>query len=309
MNEFWSIPQYIWEGIFSLLNVLGVGLLLAWFATRYQKRKEIELQLKANVLKHQLESYVKLNSAFGKIRSQIAPPLYREAYFQSIINTKIFNIKYMEYSSFFDSMGRFDEYYKSMVELQQTEHIYLQYDVEQKLSEYLNYLSEVKQFLDAYCDTERMDVLSVGKNKVEEHIRSAYQLTGICLQNDINRFYCQMDQLLAYEISHVSLGYKSHYIKSARESILKFISERMEKFIHKPDWKGKAAEWFYFKVLFRSYGNSSLINHLPMLAVHFAYLHYSDRYTPEQWLDLGEEKASNLILDFQTVFWSNLHHG
>lgn len=55
MDEFLNIPSYIWKGIFSLAKVLGTGLLLAFFATKYQKRKEIELQVKANVLKLQLE--------------------------------------------------------------------------------------------------------------------------------------------------------------------------------------------------------------------------------------------------------------
>ena len=51
MENFLNIPSYIWKGMFSLAKVLGTGLLLAVFATKYQKRKEIELQVKANVLK------------------------------------------------------------------------------------------------------------------------------------------------------------------------------------------------------------------------------------------------------------------
>ena len=92
-EDFLTLPAYIWKGIFSVLKVLGAGLLLGIFATKYQKRKEIELQVKADVLKLQLETYVKLNALVSRIRTIIAPPPIKEAYFQEIIDTGSLNIR------------------------------------------------------------------------------------------------------------------------------------------------------------------------------------------------------------------------
>lgn len=308
MEDFLSIPPYIWKGIFSLLKILGAGFLLALFATKYQKRKEIELQVKANVLKLQLESYVKLNAIFSEIQSIIAPPLHQEVFFASVIDTTTLGIKYMEYSSFFDSMECFDGYYKRLLKVQKSEHIYMQYSVEQKLSEFISYLTELKIFLDAFCDTEHTTALGLDKKTADEHIQKAYQLVGICVQNDMGRFYGQMDQLLAYEVSHITLSYRSHYLKSIKEKVMKFISEHLEKYIDQDNTKGRAANWFYFQVIFRSYGNSVLLTRIPTIIMHLAFLHYSRKITPEEWYD-QPEKMRTLMEEFLIVYRANLHHG
>lgn len=307
-EDFLTLPAYIWKGIFSVLKVLGAGLLLGIFAAKYQKRKEIELQVKADVLKLQLETYVKLNALVSRIRTIIAPPLIKEAYFQKIIDTESLNIKYMEYSSFFDSIEAFDNYYKGLVTFHHSEHIYMQYAVEQKLSEFIGYMTELKMALDAFCDTENSSI-QIDRNISEDHIQTSCQLTGICVQNDMTRFYCEMDQLLAYEISHISLEYRSHYMKSAKERILRHIASVLEKYIYEESAKGKLAHWFYFKILFRSYGNSTLLTKMPIIIVHWAYVHNSHKYTPEEWYNLPDDEAQEMIEEFYSIYVSNQHHG
>lgn len=306
MEDFLFIPPYIWKGIFSIIKVIGAGLILAFFATKYQKRKEIELQIKANVLKLQLDAYVKINDMISEIRSIIAPPLVKETWYEDIIEAEKFGIKYMEYSSFFDSEEKFDAYYNQLVALNHREHIYLQYRVEQKLSEYISYLTELKTFLDAYSDTERCSVFGFQAETAEVHIQEAYRITGICMQSDMNRFYAEIDRMLATEIRHISLSYRSHYIKSLREWCLEKITIILEKYLDEKSWKGNIAMWFYYHVLFRSYGNSRLLQTLPVLVVYFSYIHYSDKYTPEQFYD---EEHADEIEAFHRIFQSQLHHG
>lgn len=308
MEDFLDIPPYIWKGVFSLLKVLGAGLLLAIFATKYQKRKEIELQVKANVLKLQLDTYVRLNSLFAELQTLIAPPLQKEAFFESIIDTETLHVKYMEYSSIFDSEKNFDDYYHRLVSFQHSEHIYMQYSVDQKLQEFIGYLTEVKEFLDAFCDTENAVYTGRDKKIAEEHIKLAYQLTGICLQNDIIRFYGQMDQMLAYEVSHISLSYRSHFFKSLKDKILKPVCEYLERYMAEDNWKGKLTCWFYYHTIFRTYGNSVLLMKMPTITMHMAYIHSSHKISPEEWYD-EPEKMRPLLESFYFVFKSNLHHG
>lgn len=308
MEDFLNVPPYIWKGVFSLAKVLGAGLLLAFFATKYQKRKEIELQLKANVLKLQLDTYVRLNALFAEIQTIIAPPLQKEAFFESVIDAEELGVKYMEYSSFFDSEEKFDDYYRKLVSIHHSEHIYMQYSVSQKLQEFIGYLTEVKKFLDAFCDTERA-VYTGGEKKIaDEHIRLGYQLMGICLQNDMARFYGQMDQMLAYEVSHISLSYRNHYFKSLKDKILEPICEYLERYMDEDNWKGRFTSWFYYHTIFRTYGNSVLLVRMPLITMHLAYIHASHRVTPEEWFD-NQESTRAMLEKFYVVFKSNLHHG
>lgn len=307
IETFWALPPYIWKGIFSLAKVLGAGLLLAIFATKYQKRKEIELQLKANILKLQLETYVKLNALFAEIHTIIAPPLQKEAFFEAIIDTETVDVRYMEYSSFFDSMEKFDDYYHRLLTLHNEAHIYMQYSIEQKVEEFIQYLSEVKTFMDAFGDTEHAEVLGLDRKVADEQIRLGYQLAGICLQNDMSRFYGEMDQMLAYEISHITLSYRSHYLKSMKDRIMKPICEYLERYMDRDNWMGKFTNWFYYHTIFKSYGTSVLLVRLPLIMTHLVYIHYSHGMTPEEWYADGERTRS-LIEKFYNVFKSQLHH-
>lgn len=307
MEEFLNIPSYIWKGIFSLAKVLGAGLLLAFFATKYQKREEIELQVKANVLKLQLETYVRLNALYAEIQTVIAPPLKMEAFFDSIIDTETMGVKYMEYSSLFDSEEKFDDFYHRIVSINYSDHIYMQYSVSQKLQEFIGYLSEVKLFMDAFCDTEHA-LYKEDEKIANDHIRLGYQLTGICLQNDLTRFYGQMDQMLAYEVSHISLSYRSHYLKSIKDRLMKPLCEYLERYMDEDNWKGQLAGWFYYHTIFRTYGNSVLLVRMPTITMHLAYIHSSHKVAPEEWYD-DQKKVRPYLEEFYNVFTSYLHYG
>ena len=308
MEDFLNIPSYIWNGLFSLFKVLGAGLLLAVFATKYQKRKEIELQVKANVLKLQLETYVKLNALYAEIQTQIAPPLHMEDFFDGIIDKETMGVKYMEYTSFFDSEEKFDDFYHRLVSIHNSDHIYMQYSVIQKLKEFISYLTEIKEFMDAFCDTEHYVYKGDDEMIAKEHIRLGYQLTGICLQNDLTRFYGQMDQMLAYEVSHISLSYRSHYFKSIKDRIMKPLCEYLERYMDEDNWKGRLTGWFYYHMIFRTYGNSVLIMRMPTITMHLAYIHSSHKVTPEEWYE-NQDRTRSLLDEFYHVFKSNLHHG
>ena len=45
MDSFLGLPKYVWEGIFTVLEVLLVGGVAGAFIASYQKRKEVLLML------------------------------------------------------------------------------------------------------------------------------------------------------------------------------------------------------------------------------------------------------------------------
>lgn len=63
-----GLSPLIWKvSIILLSGVFIVGLLLALFATKYQKRKEVEIQIEGEILKLRLKAYERINVFLGRL--------------------------------------------------------------------------------------------------------------------------------------------------------------------------------------------------------------------------------------------------
>ena len=89
--------------------------------------------------------------------------------------------------------------------------------------------------LDAFCDTEHSDGWKLSEKVVNDHIQMAYQTAGVALQNDMNRFYCQMDKLIAKQMRNISLSYKDAYLKRWRDRVHKFFAKKLEPILKTKD--------------------------------------------------------------------------
>jgi hypothetical protein len=50
MGSFLGLPKYVWEGIFTIVEVLLVGGVAGAFIASYQKRKEVIFRVKGEIL-------------------------------------------------------------------------------------------------------------------------------------------------------------------------------------------------------------------------------------------------------------------
>ncbi len=294
-----SIPPYIWSGIFKLLQVLGVGLILGWFASRYQKRKEVEIKIKGNLLQKRLTTLEKVNHLNSEIYHTIAPPIPIQPDYISLLNKFDFPIYELEYSKFFDNETAFDDYYSKLGQLIIDEHIFFDYDIDRHLSEYQNYLTEIKLLLDAFCDVEH--------NENTDKINNAYKCFGLLFQHDLRRFYAIIDLSIAKQIRKISLAYKDQYFKRIYNNIHYKLSLLSEKHLKEQNKKGKISRKIYYNYLYSHYGNSILLQNVEYAIVLLMYIHYSDKYTIQQFEDLPEEKKSELIKTFDVQFRMNYH--
>ena len=294
-----SIPPYIWSGIFKLLQVLGVGLILGWFASRYQKRKEVEIKIKGNLLQKRLTTLEKVNHLNSEIYHTIAPPIPIQPDYISLLNKFDFPIYELEYSKFFDNETAFDDYYSRLGQLIIDEHIFFDYDIDRHLSEYQNYLTEIKLLLDAFCDVEH--------NKNADKINKAYKCFGLLFQHDLRRFYVIIDQSIAKQMRKISLAYKDQYFKRIYNNIHYKLSLQSEKHLKEQNIKGKISRKIYYNYLYSHYGNSVLLRNVEYAIALLMYIHYSDKYTIQQFEGLPEEKKLELIKTFDVQFRMNYH--
>ena len=58
------MPQYIWDGIFSILNVLVPSVVLALFASHYQNRRKREIQIEGKLAINRIDGYEQILSCF-----------------------------------------------------------------------------------------------------------------------------------------------------------------------------------------------------------------------------------------------------
>lgn len=292
MCSFLGLPEFLWKCIFDVAKILIVGLILGVFAAKYQKRKEVEHKIKGELLKLRLETLKKLNALNFLIYKRIQPPIEQESVYMSIINGMPFIVRECEYCSFFASKSDFDAYYKSIGEFVQQEQIHFNYKVSSILTEYLSYLAEIQTFLYAFADTcpERKD--------------TAAQVLGIVLQNDFNRFYAKIDQTIAHEFRHITIEYKSHYIKSIYNRCRLWLINKLEQQVG----GNKIYKTLYYKCVYRLYGHSELIRHPVEIILIFMYVYYMDKYTRDEFDDMSDNKErTELVNAFHQKFIANYH--
>ncbi len=99
MNEFLSIPEFIWELIFKVIEVLAVGLILGAFASHYQKRKEYEIKIKSEILKLRLAAYERIAKMTYKIYNLIAPSYQDQIKLGQLLDGQPYKFTNLEYSS------------------------------------------------------------------------------------------------------------------------------------------------------------------------------------------------------------------
>lgn len=289
---------YIWTGIFKVLEVLVVGLILGLFATKYQKRKEVELKVKGNLLLKRLEALEKINKINCELYNILAPAPEEQILIYKYIEGSKFSEMDIEYPIFMWSQDNFDDYYKRLTQLAMHERIYFDYDIEEKISEYSNYLTKIKLIMDAYWDTEKGDLIKID---------FAFSLLGVALQQDFKRFHGTIDQSIAKQMRNISLSYKDLYFKNSfRKAHYKLI-KRLEKYLEYSGFKGKISRKIYYGYVYRNYGNSTLINLNSEILNLLMYIHYSDTYSIEEFDNLPDDEIKQLLRDFHNQFISNYH--
>lgn len=295
-----ELPPYIWTGIFKVLEVLVVGLILGTFASRYQKRKEIELRVKADILLKRLDSLERVNKMNCKLYTTVAPSIKEQAIlmeYVDIINLPFKKIE-CEYRGIISSQEEFDKYYHEITQMVAQERIHFDYDIDNIISEYTNYLTQIKMIMDAYWDTVDGDL---GK------VNLAFRIVGVALQNDFNRFYSKIDQSIAKQMRKISLSYKDQYFKRNFKRTHYRLSVRLEKHLGKDGLKGRISSYIYYEYLHRDHGASVLLGCIKEIILVLMYIYYSDMYNVDEIQDMAEDDRLELIRVVHSKFVSNYH--
>ena len=207
------MPQFIWEGFFSILNVLVPGVVMALFAAYYQNRRKREIQIESKLAINRIDGYEQILSCFYEGQDIHEVSLREEEEAKAILG--YFDVETFRYQcpDAFKSEECFDAYYKRLTILQKKYQIYLDDEASQQLNRSVSIYTRIKNWLDAFSDTEHVVDLKVEKSVARKHIDWMYRLVGMMMFSHCTRAYTELDTVVCKQMNRFYLTYRKHRLR------------------------------------------------------------------------------------------------
>jgi hypothetical protein len=266
----------------------------------------VEYRLKGEIVKNRIKAYQRIIIFISEIYKSVAPPKIVVSKYKDMIGGMPFKISVYEYPSYMNSQREFDAYYKDLSNMCGEEHIFLDANVEYWVNMYLDYLSEVKMILDAYCDMENSRT-DISKEDCLNLINFAYLSFGITLSNDFGRFYNNIDNVIAREVSALSLGFRNKRFKVRYYNLRYNLALSITKLRNSKLKIISSMAYRSYKFFFSRMANNTLIYYPNYLILILMRIHYSTNYSAEQFDLLSDDEQQNLIEKFHSRFISLYH--
>ena len=274
------MPQFIWEGVFSILNVLVPGVVLALFAAYYQNVKKREIQIEGKLAIDRIDGYEQILSCFYEGQDNHEVSLQEEEAAKAILG--YFDVDTFRYQcpNAFRDEASFDAFYERLKMLQKDYQIYLDDEASRQLDRSVGVYTRLKNWMDAFCDTEHTVDLKVKEQVAKENIDWMYKLMGMMMFSHCTRAYAELDIIVCKQMSRFYLTYRKHRIRRWLRSM-----------IH--PCVGKEGRDF---------------NHIIETAVQvMRYVHFSDRYTPQEYFERKRFPSEKEMALYGQVFMAMVH--
>ncbi len=299
------MPQYFWEGLFSILNVLVPGVVLALFAAYYQNRRKREIKIEGKLAIDRINSYEKILACFYEGQELNDATLEEEQCAESILGYFDVNTFHYAYSNAFKNEKKFDAFYKRLTGLQREYQIYLDEEASRQLDKSVGIYTRLKLWMDAFCDTEHVVDLKVKKEVAEEHIDWMYKLMGMMMFSHCTRAYAQLDQVVCKQINRFSLTYRKHRLRQWIRGICETILFRIDVYSRKPGLIGDFCQWLLLLSLSKE---DKDMGHVMKTVVEvMRYVHFSDCYKPQEFFEGIKGPNEDEMTLYGQIFMAMLH--
>ena len=298
------MPQYIWEGLFPILNVLVPGVVLALFAAHYQNRRKREIQIEGKLSIDRIDGYEQILSCFYEAQDIHEVTLKEEQDAKAILD--YFDVQTFRYQcpNAFRNEESFDAFYERLKILQKDYQIYLDDKASRQLNRSVGIYTQFKLWMDAFCDTEHSVDLKMKDAVAREHIDWMYKLMGMIMFSHCTRAYAELDMVVCKQMNRFYLTYRKHRIRRWLRSI-------SEKIIHVFDVnmgrKGLIGAICHLVVsLFMGRGRDFSRIMETVVGV-MRYVHFSDRYTPHEFFEGRRTPGKEEVASYGEVFMAMVH--
>ena len=299
------MPQYIWEGVFSILNVLVPSVVMALFAAYYQNRRKREIQIEGKLAINRIDGYEQILSFFYEGQDLHEVSLKDEELAKAIL--EYFDVETFRYQcpNAFKNEESFDAYYKQLTTLQKDYQIYLDDEASRKLDTSVGIYTRLKNWLDAFSDTEHAVDLKVEKSVAREHIDLAYRLVGMMMFSHFTRAYAELDMVVCKQMNNFYLTYRKHKMRKWLRSIQEAIIHAFDVNRNRKGIIGHISG--LFMSLYIGKDGRDYVRIMRAAIEVMRYVHFSDRFTPEEYFE-SKKGPSHKELDlYGQVFMAMVH--
>lgn len=299
------MPQFMWEGIFPILYVLVPGVVLALFAAYYQNRRKKEIQIEGKLAIERIDGYEQILNCLYEAQDLNIPTLEEARSAERILRYFDVQIFHCEYPNAFKDEAVYDAFYKRIGDLKRYYEIYLDGVTRRQLSKSIAFYTQMKLWLDAFSDTEHTVDLKLKESVARRNIDWMYKLTGMLVFSHCGRSFAQFEQVVCDQLNHFSLTYRKHRLR-------------------KLWWKIEAAVMHFFDVGSRKKGlwdrickgvvrvyigkdGRNLAQIMEVVVQVMIYVHFSDRYTPEEYFEHKRQPSDKDLALFGKVLMAMVH--
>lgn len=298
------MSQYIWEGIFSILNVVVPGVILALFAAYYQNRRKREIKVEGKLAIDRISGYENILECLYEGQELHEVPLQEEERAKEILGYFDVETFHCECPEAFKSEASFDAYYKRLQGLQRDYQIYLDDKVSRRLDRSVGIYTRLKLWLDAFSDTEHTVDLKVEKDMAREHIDWMYKLTGMLMFSHATRAYVQLDQEICKQMNRLSLTYRKHRIRRWLRKLEETIIYSIDVNAVREGILGSVCRRIL--LLYISKEDKDMGYIMETVVQVMRYVHFSDRYTPHEYFEMKRVPCEEIAL-YEEVFMAMMH--
>ena len=280
-QTFLNIPEDTWNFIFLVIRYVVVALIMAYLANVYVKRRNIRTDIKGRVVEWRVETYKSIHQWVMKFQSVIAAPSQYEEHYHNILAPTRFKIGYqgMEYASFFDSPDRLFQFGMEFNQMMNKEEEFIDYPLRHELAEFQYWLDDVIMFFGAFGKAECDKRWKLSEETLKMHCELARKVMGIALQEDVNRFFQKIDEMLRDRLRNIKIAgiYSESWLTKIKRKAIEYCECIMDK--EEDNRYTRIVEWFYYHGLYRYYGCRSQLhrNQFGLMTI-FVLVHFEEQF-------------------------------
>ena len=303
-QEFLNISPDTWRVIFDIIRYVVVALILAYVTNVFVKRKNIRTDIKGRVLEWRVETYKSLHRWVMIFQSVIAAPSQDENHYRNILAPTKFKIGYqgMEYASFFDTPEQLLKFNMEFNHMLNKEKDFIDYPLMNELKGFQFWLEDVIMYYRAFIRTETDKRWKFSDETIDRHCKLAIKVMGIALQEDVNRFYHNVDEKLRDRLRNIR--FSEVYSESWLIKLKRKASDYCESIIDKDEdcLYARIVEWFYYHVVYRSYGYSQVSRNFSGLITIFLLIHFEELFANKPAVLKDKKAFTSLSTEFYNCY-------
>lgn len=130
----------------------------------------------------------------------------------------------------------------------------------------------------------------------------AIKVIGIALQEDVNKFYHKLDEILRDRLRNIKIS--EVYSEGWLTKLKRMASDYCESVMDKDDNRlnPRIVEWFYYHVVYRSYGYSQVSRNFSGLITIFLLIHFEELFANKPAILKDKKAFTSLSTEFYNSY-------